>query len=154
MRRPTIATMDNGLPVQSLSERDFLFPDADEKYVPDVLAYIQSYDFKTFNALLWTKTPDEVVVTFPYLSDREKSFACRALFDQWSKCLAEGWGLPPHLMEWMARQRLPLRQGFGGQVNGHARDDTPRHFRCVTPAPLTRRCMARASCARSQARRE
>ena len=36
MRRPTIATMDNGLPVQCLSERDFLFPDADEKYVPDV----------------------------------------------------------------------------------------------------------------------
>ena len=49
MRRPTIATMDNGLPVQCLSERDFLFPDADEKYVPEVLAYIQSYDFKTFN---------------------------------------------------------------------------------------------------------
>jgi hypothetical protein len=71
--------------------------------------------------LLWTKTPEEVVATFPYLSDREKSFACRALFDQWSKCLAEGWrGLPPHLMQWMARQRLPLRQGFGGQVNGDA----------------------------------
>jgi hypothetical protein len=54
MRRPTIATMDNGLPVQCLSERDFLFPDADEKYVPDVLAYTQSYDFKSFNALLWS----------------------------------------------------------------------------------------------------
>ena len=40
MRRPTIATMDNGLPVQCLSERDFLFPDADEKYVPAVLAYM------------------------------------------------------------------------------------------------------------------
>ena len=52
MRRATIAYMDNGLPVQCFSERDFLFPDADEKYVPDVLAYIQSYDFKTFNALL------------------------------------------------------------------------------------------------------
>jgi len=52
VRHPTIATMDNGLPVQCLSERDFLFPDADEQYVPDVLAYIQSYDFKTFNALL------------------------------------------------------------------------------------------------------
>jgi hypothetical protein len=100
MRRATIATMDNGLPVQCLSERDFLFPDADEKYMPDVLAYIQSYGFKTFNTLLWTKTPEEVVATFPYLSDREKSFACRALFDQWTKCLAEGWrGLPPHLME-------------------------------------------------------
>jgi hypothetical protein len=119
MRRPTIATMDNGLPVQCLSERDFLFPDADEKYVPDVLAYIQSYDFRTFNDLLWTKTPEDVVATFPYLSDREKSFACRALFEQWSKCLAERWrGLPPHLMEWMARQRL----------NGHAGDDTPGTF--------------------------
>ena len=40
MRRPIIATMDNGLPVQLLSRRDFLFPDADEKYVPAVLAYI------------------------------------------------------------------------------------------------------------------
>ena len=75
MRRATIATMDNGQPVQCLSERDFLFPDADEKYVPDVLAYIQSYDFKTFNALLLTQTPEEVVATFPYLSDGEKSFA-------------------------------------------------------------------------------
>jgi hypothetical protein len=46
MRRPTIAYMDNGLPVQCLSERDFLFPDADEKYVPEVLAYIHSYDVK------------------------------------------------------------------------------------------------------------
>jgi hypothetical protein len=73
----------------------------------------------SINALLWTKTPEEVVATFPYLSDREKSFACRALFDQWAKCLAEGWrGLPPHLMEWMARQRL----------NGHAGDDTPGAF--------------------------
>jgi hypothetical protein len=31
----------NGLPVQMLSRRDFLFPDADEKYVPAVLAYSQ-----------------------------------------------------------------------------------------------------------------
>jgi hypothetical protein len=56
------------LPVQCFLERDFLFPDADEKYVPEVLAYIQSYDFQTFNSLLWTKTPEEVVATFPYLS--------------------------------------------------------------------------------------
>jgi len=42
--------MDNGLPVQCLSERDFLFPDADEKYVPEVLAYIQSTDFGTFTS--------------------------------------------------------------------------------------------------------
>jgi hypothetical protein len=40
MRYPTIAYMDNGLPVQLLSRRDFLFPDADEKYVPAVLAYV------------------------------------------------------------------------------------------------------------------
>src|SRR5205807_7913542 len=91
MRHSTIAYMPNGLPVQCCSERDFLFPDADEKYVPDVLAYIQSYDFKTFDALLRTKTPEEVVATFPYLSDREKSFCLRALFEQWTKVLAEGW---------------------------------------------------------------
>ena len=112
MRRATIAYMDNGLPVQCFSERDFLFPDADEKYVPDVLAYIQSYDFKTFNALL-TKTPEEVVATFPYFSDREKSFACRALFDQWAKCLAEGRRrIPPHLMEWMARRGSTVMAGM------------------------------------------
>jgi hypothetical protein len=40
MRRPTIAYAHKNLPVQCLSERDFLFPDADEKYVPEVLAYI------------------------------------------------------------------------------------------------------------------
>jgi hypothetical protein len=85
MRRPTIATMDNGLPVQCLSERDFLFPDADEKYVPDVLAYIHDTDVETLNRLLYARTPEEVVATFPYLSDREKQFACRALFDQWAE---------------------------------------------------------------------
>ena len=39
MRHPTIAYTHKNLPVQCLSERDFLFPDADEKYVPEVLAY-------------------------------------------------------------------------------------------------------------------
>ena len=82
-------------------------------------AYIHNYDVKTLNTLLLTQTPKEVVATFSYLSDREKSFACRALFDQWAKCLGDGWrGLPPHLMEWMARQRF----------NGHAGDDTPGAF--------------------------
>jgi hypothetical protein len=41
--------MDNGLPVQTLSRRDFLFPDADEKYVPAVLAYIHDTDVETLN---------------------------------------------------------------------------------------------------------
>ena len=96
--------MDNGLPVQCLSERDFLFPDADEKYVPDVRAYIQSYDVPAFHALLRAGSPEDAVAAFPYLSDREKSFAFRALFEQWTKELAGGWdGLPPHLMAWMAR---------------------------------------------------
>ena len=87
--------------------------------MPDVLAYIQSYDFGTFNDLLWTKTPEEVVATFPYFSGREKKFACRALFDQWAERLAAG-GRPmlPHLMEWMKRQRF----------NGHAAADTPGAF--------------------------
>jgi hypothetical protein len=44
MRYPTIAYMDNGLPVQTLSRRDFLFPDADEQNVPEVLAYIHDTD--------------------------------------------------------------------------------------------------------------
>jgi hypothetical protein len=113
MRRPIIAYMDNGLPVQTLSRRDFLFPDADEKYVPAVLSYIHDTDVGTLNTLLRTRTP-EVVATFPYLSCCEKQFACRALFDQWAERLAAG-GRPmlPHLMEWMARQRF----------NGHAGDD-------------------------------
>jgi hypothetical protein len=112
MRRPTIAYATKDLPVQCFSERDFLFPDADEKYVPEVLAYIQSYDFQTFNALLWTKTPEEVVATFPYLSDLEKSFACRALFDQWSKCLAERVGrsaAAPHSMDGAATPNMVLK---------------------------------------------
>ena len=74
MRRATIATMDNGLPVQCVSERDFLFPDADEKYVPDASAYIQSYDLPAFHALLRAGSPEDAVVAFPYLSDLEKSF--------------------------------------------------------------------------------
>ncbi len=109
MRRPTIAYMDNNLPVQCVSERDFLFPDADETYVPDVLAYIQSYDFQMFNALLGMLTPEAVVASFPYLSDSEKSFCLRALFERWSKLLADGWRgepLPPHLLQWIARKKL------------------------------------------------
>jgi hypothetical protein len=67
------------------------------------------------NRLLYTQTPEEVVATFPYLSDLEKKFACRALFDQRAERLAAG-GRPMllHLMEWMKRQRF----------NGHAVDDT------------------------------
>ncbi len=119
MRRATIAHMDNGLPVQCLSERDFLFPDADEKYVPEVLAYIHNYDVEKLNTLVLTQTPDEVVEAFPYLSDLEKKFACRALYDQWAGRLAAGCKpLPPHIMEWMRRQRF----------NGHAADDTPGTF--------------------------
>jgi hypothetical protein len=112
MRYPTIAYMDNGLQVQMLSRRDFLFPDADEKYVPAVLAYIHDTDVETLNRLLYTRTPEEVVATFPHLSDREKQFACRALFDQWAERLAAG-GRPmlPHLMEWMTRQRFNGRVG-------------------------------------------
>jgi hypothetical protein len=106
----------------SLSQRDFLFPDADEKSVPEVLAYIHSHDVETLNTLLLTQTPEEVVATFPYLSELEKKFACRALFDQWAGRLVAGSKpLLPHLMEWMARQRF----------NGHAGDDTPRRFRCL-----------------------
>ena len=90
MRRPIIAYADNGLPVQLLSRRDFLFPDADEKYVPAVLAYIHDAGVGTLNRMLYTQTPEEVVATFPYLSDLEKKFACRALFDQWAERLAAG----------------------------------------------------------------
>lgn len=106
MRRPTIADGGNGLAVQCLSERDFLFPDADEVYTPEVLAYIHRHDHKRFEAMLWKQPPEEVAASFSYLSAREKGFLLRALFDQWTKCLAEGWdGLPPHLMEWITAQR-------------------------------------------------
>jgi hypothetical protein len=57
MRRPIIAYMDNGLPVRLLSRRDFLLPDADEKYVPAVPAYIRDTDVDTLNTLLRTRTP-------------------------------------------------------------------------------------------------
>jgi hypothetical protein len=89
-----------------------------------VLAYIHDTDVETLNRLLYARTPEEVVATFPYLSDREKQFACRALFDQWAERLAAG-GRPmlPHLMEWMTRQRF----------NGHAGHDTPSS----TGAPIS-----------------
>ncbi|MDQ6866905.1 MAG: hypothetical protein M3178_00285 [Pseudomonadota bacterium] len=65
--------MDNGLPVQLLSRRDFLHPDADEKYVPAVLAYIHDTDVGTLNSLLHTRTPEEVVATFPISRTLKKS---------------------------------------------------------------------------------
>src|SRR2546423_13855785 len=109
MRRPTIAYATKDLPVQCLSERDFLFPDADEKYVPDASAYIQSYDMRAFHALLRAGSPEDSVAAFPYLSDLEKTFVLRGLFENWTKELAGGWdGLPPHLMEWMARSRSAI----------------------------------------------
>lgn len=96
----------NGLPVQCLSERDFLFPDADEVYTPEVLAYIHRHDKKRFKSMLWKQSPEEVSASFSYLSPREKRFLCRALYDRWSELLAEGWNdLPPHLMEWMTGLR-------------------------------------------------
>ena len=102
---------------------------ADEKYVPDAGAYIQSYDMPSFLALLRAGSPEDAVAAFPYLSDREKTFCLRGLFENWTKELAGGWdGLPPHLMAWVARKRLLLRQGSGGQVNGHGGDDTPGSF--------------------------
>jgi hypothetical protein len=43
-----------------------------------------------------------LITTFPDLSELEKTFACRALFDQCAERLAAG-GRPmlPYLMEWM-----------------------------------------------------
>ena len=113
MRRPIIAYMDNGLPVQLLSRRDFLFPDADEKYVPAVLAYIHDTDVETLNTLLRTRTPEDVVATFPYLSDLEKQFACRALFDQWAERLAVCRGVGNATMKW---------SGVEQQVYGDSRN--------------------------------
>ena len=75
-----LAVKDSSSRVRCLSERDFLFPDADEKYVPEVLAYIHNYDVETLN---------------------------RALYDQWAGRLAAGCKrLPPHIMECMQRQRF------------------------------------------------
>src|SRR3977135_3449388 len=120
MRRPTIAYATKELPVQCFSERDFLFPDADEKYVPDAGAYIQSYDMPAFHALLRAGSPEDAVAAFPYLSDHEKTFALRGLFENWTRELAWGGGAgrPPHLLAWVARKR----------GNGHAGDDAPGTF--------------------------
>jgi hypothetical protein len=74
----------NGLRVQCLSERDFLFPDADEVYTPEVLAYVHRQDLKRFEAMLWKQSPEEVAASFSYLSARETGFLLRALFDQWT----------------------------------------------------------------------
>jgi hypothetical protein len=37
-----------------------------------VLAYIHDTDVETLNRLVYTQTPEDVVATFPYLSDLEK----------------------------------------------------------------------------------
>jgi hypothetical protein len=58
--------MDNGPPVQTLSRRDFLYPDADEKYVPAVLAYIHDTDVGTLNTLLYTRTPARTLDENPF----------------------------------------------------------------------------------------
>jgi hypothetical protein len=72
-----------------------------------------------FHALLRAGSPEDAVAAFPYLSDLEKNFVLRGLFENWTKELAGGWdGLPPHLMAWVARKR----------GNGHAGDDTPGTF--------------------------
>ena len=51
-----------------------------------MLAYIHDFDIETLNTRLLTKTPPEVVATFPYLSDLEKTFACMACCHE-SSCL-------------------------------------------------------------------
>jgi hypothetical protein len=89
----------------------FSVPDADEKYVPDVLAYIQSYDCGTFNDLLWTKTPEEVLATFPYLSDREKRFVCRVRpVDQVPCGRVAGSAAAPHGMDGAAKAQRSRRR--------------------------------------------
>jgi hypothetical protein len=61
----------------------------------------------------------DAVSDISYLSDLEKKFTRRALFDQWTERLAVGvMSMLPHLMEWMRRQRF----------NGHAADDTSGAF--------------------------
>jgi hypothetical protein len=49
---------------------------------------------------------EDVVATFPYLSDLEKKFACRALFAQWAERLAAGGkaaAAAPHGMDGAAK---------------------------------------------------
>jgi hypothetical protein len=51
------------LPVQMLSRRDYLFPDADEKYA--LLAYL--HDIDDAQPLGFDEDAGRVVATFPYL---------------------------------------------------------------------------------------
>ena len=58
------------LPVQMLSRRDFLFPDADEKYAPEVLAYI--HDIDDAQPLGFDEDAGRSGCDVPYLSDLKK----------------------------------------------------------------------------------
>jgi hypothetical protein len=122
--------------------------------VPDVLAYIQSYDFGTFNDLLWTKTPEEVFATFPYLSAREKSFACRA--DQWTAFKRDkasrrlttnsfflrdgslpGWAKTP-LSRLRAHWRLEPGPGLSAEALAKAEGTRPKIHESFNPGTLAR----------------
>jgi hypothetical protein len=101
MRQAVTRYTPNGLPVQQSSTRDFLFPEADERYVPEVLAYVHDTDIPALNDRLRTMTPPAALEAFAYLSDQERAFACRALHDLWSARISAGAKLLPHLMAWM-----------------------------------------------------
>jgi hypothetical protein len=102
MRQAVTRYTPNGLPVQQISTRDFLFPDVDERYVPDVLAYVHDTDIAALIDRLCTMTPPAALGAFAYLSDQERAFACRALRELWASRLAAGSGpLLPHLAAWM-----------------------------------------------------
>ncbi|MFA5947907.1 MAG: hypothetical protein WC806_02975, partial [Candidatus Gracilibacteria bacterium] len=88
------------------SARDFLYPDADERYVPNVGAYIHEADLPKIDELLVTVTPDVALTSLCYLSGQERIFAARAMLELWRRRLTEDkWGeFRPHIKAWMAER--------------------------------------------------
>jgi len=112
MRNGVTHSGPNGLEVQKISTRDFLYPDADDKYTPLVLAYVHDFDIAALNERLKTMTPPEAVDAFMYLSMREKSFACRAMHELYTNRLAAGWPpLPEHVMIWLKEFEADKEEG-------------------------------------------
>lgn len=91
--------------LNSVSERDFLYPGADRIFHPSIFAYIHGKDIAAFFDLIENglNTPPQALedVRFDYLSDREKTLCIKAFVhhvDHWNSRPV----YPDHIESWLA----------------------------------------------------
>jgi hypothetical protein len=89
------------------------------EWTVDLLAYIHDTDVETLNTLLLTQTPEEVVATFPYLSDREKSSPAGPCSTSGRNARGEADAAAPHRLDGAAK----VQWSGGGRY--------ARPFRCI-----------------------